>query len=89
MALCINKVSYRIVCSIYRIHETIDWKMSRDMIFPTMWYARPPKAQTIMRIRAVWSKPLLVVWIFYVSKATERASFGVSAAPVGSSEAIH
>ena len=34
--------------------------MSRDMRFPTMWYVRPAKAQTSMRIRAVWSEPLLV-----------------------------
>ena len=34
--------------------------MSRDMRFPTMWYVRPAKAQTSLRIRAVWSEPLLV-----------------------------
>ena len=38
--------------------------MSHDMRFPTMWYARPAKAQTILRICAVWSEPLQVVWIF-------------------------
>ena len=27
--------------------------MSRDMRFPTMWYVRPAKAQTSLRIRAV------------------------------------
>ena len=31
--------------------------MSRDMRFPTMWYVRPAKAQTSLRIRAVWSEP--------------------------------
>ena len=40
-------------------------QMSRDMRFPTMWYVRPPKAQTSLRIRAAWSEPLLVAWIFY------------------------
>ena len=52
--------------------------MSRDMIFPTMWYVRPVKAQTSLRIRAVWSEPFLVAWIFYEYKATDRTSFGVS-----------
>ena len=40
-------------------------KMSRDIRFPTMWYVRPAKAQTCLRIRAVWSEPWLVAWIFY------------------------
>ena len=29
-----------------------DQYMSRDMIFPTMWYVGPAKAQTSLRIRA-------------------------------------
>ena len=36
-----------------------------SMRFPTIWYVRPAKSQTSLRIRAVWSKPLLVAWIFY------------------------
>ena len=28
-------------------------QMSHDMRFPTMWYVRPAKAQTSLRIRAV------------------------------------
>ena len=43
-------------------------KMSRDMRFPTMWYVRPTKPQISLRIRAVWSEPLLVAWVFYVVK---------------------
>ena len=39
--------------------------VSHDMRFPTMWYARPAKAQTSLRICAVWSEPLLLAWIFY------------------------
>ena len=39
--------------------------MSRHMRFLTMWYVRPAKAQTSLRICAVWSEPLLVAWIFY------------------------
>ena len=35
-------------------------QMSREMRFPTMWYVRPAKAQTSLRIRADWSEPLLV-----------------------------
>ena len=30
--------------------------MSRDMGFPTMWYLRPAKAQTSLRIRAFASR---------------------------------
>ena len=48
------------------------------MRFPTMWYVRPAKAQTSLRIRAVWSEPLLVAWIFYDFQATGLTPFGVS-----------
>ena len=34
--------------------------MSRDMGFPTIWYMRPAKAQTSLRICPVCSEPLLV-----------------------------
>ena len=40
-------------------------QMSRDTRLAAMWYVRPAKAQTSLRIRAVWSELLLVVWIFY------------------------
>ena len=52
--------------------------MSRDMRFPTIWYVRPAKAQTSLRIRAVWSEPLLVDWIIFNCKATDWTQFGVS-----------
>ena len=52
-------------------------QMSCNMIFPTMWYVRPAKAQTSLRISAVWSEPLLVAWIFYECLATDRTSFEV------------
>ena len=29
-------------------------------------FVRPPKPQISLRIRAVWSEPLLILWIFYV-----------------------
>ena len=29
------------------------YHMSRDMRFPAMWYVRPAKAQTSLRVRAV------------------------------------
>ena len=54
----------------------IVWQnLSRDMRFPTTWYVRPAKAQTSLRIRAVWSEPLLVAWIFYEDKATDWTAF--------------
>ena len=52
--------------------------MSHDMRFPTMWYVRPAKAPTSLRIRAVWSEPLLVAWILYDYLATDRTAFEVS-----------
>ena len=54
------------------------WEMSRDMSFPTMWYVRPAKAQTTLRICAVWSEPQLVDWISYDCQATDWTPFGVS-----------
>ena len=42
-------------------------KFSHGMRFPTMWNMRPAKAQTSLRIRAVWSEHLLIPWIFYDS----------------------
>ena len=38
---------------------------SQCMRFPTMWYVRPAKPQISLRIRPVWSEPLLVAWVFY------------------------
>ena len=52
--------------------------MCRDMRFPTMWYAQPAKPQISLRIRADWSEPLLVAWMFYYCRATDWTSFGVS-----------
>ena len=52
--------------------------LSCGMRFPTMWYVRPAKVQTSLRICAVWSEPLLVAWIFYDYYATDQAWFGVS-----------
>ena len=53
-------------------------KMSQCMRFPTIWYVRPAKAQTSLRIRADWSEPLLVAWVFYDCWATDWTLFGVS-----------
>ena len=39
--------------------------MNPKMRFPTMWYVWLAKAQTSLRICAVWLEPLLVTWIFY------------------------
>ena len=38
----------------------MDHEMSHGMWFPTLWYFGPAKAQTSLRICAVWSEPLLV-----------------------------
>ena len=38
--------------------------LSQCMRFPTMWYVRPAKPQISLRIRAVWSEPLIVAWVF-------------------------
>ena len=48
------------------------------MGFPAMWYVRPAKPQISLRIRAVWSEPLLVAWIFYDCYANDWTLFGVS-----------
>ena len=48
------------------------------MRFTTIWYVRPAKAQTSLRIRAVRSEPLLVPSIFYEYKDTDRTSLGLS-----------
>ena len=53
-------------------------KMSQCMRFPTMWCVRPAKPQISLRIRAVWSEPLLVAWVFYNCEATDWTPFGVS-----------
>ena len=52
--------------------------LSHSMRFPTMWYVGSAKAQTSLRLCAVWSEPLLVAWIFYDSQPTVWTSFGVS-----------
>ena len=60
--------------SIYNILPTEVWyivllasldDLSRGMRFPTMCYVWQGKAQTSLRICAVWSEPLLVPWLFY------------------------
>ena len=50
--------------STFIIGRTSKIYLSRDMRFPTMWCVRPAKPQTSLRIRAVWSEPLLVAWLF-------------------------
>ena len=52
--------------------------LSRDRRFPKMWYVWSAKPQISLRVRAVWSEPLLVAWIFYDCLATERTSFPIS-----------
>ena len=54
-------------CILWCTHAVILLReyVSRIMIFPTMWYVQPAKAQASLRIRTVWSEPLQVAWIFY------------------------
>ena len=58
--------------------NVLQYDMSQWMRFPTMWYVLPAKAQISLRIRTVWSEPLLIAWIFYECWATDRTSFGGS-----------
>ena len=59
------------------LHNSFPY-LSRDMRFLRMRYVRPAKPQTSLRIRAVWSEPLLVACVFYECSATDWASFSVS-----------
>ena len=45
--------------------EMVIINFSRGMGFQTMWCVRLANVQTSLRIRAVWSEPLLVARIFY------------------------
>ena len=67
-----------------QIHQTVErvwfcsdlWKKDKKKSKKILeqWQA---KAQTSLRIRAVWSEPLLVAWIFYDCQVIDRTSFGV------------
>ena len=57
-------------------HDT--YQMSKCMRFPTMWYVRQANPQISLRVRAVWSEPLLVAWVFYDCYTTDWTSFGIS-----------
>ena len=48
-----------------RIWYGLQYNMSRGVRFSTMWYVRSANPQISLRIRAVWSEPLLIAWIFY------------------------
>ena len=48
------------------------------MRFPTMWYERPAKPRISLCIRAVWSEPLQVAWVFCDCWATDWTPFGVA-----------
>ena len=67
---------------ICKIHVMPHSYMS-NIRFPTLWYVRPKKAQTSLCVHTVWSEPLLVAWIFYDYKTTDRTSFGVSKLEMG------
>ena len=42
--------------------------LSHDLKFPTMWYVGPAKVKISLRIRAVWSEPLLVACLRLLTK---------------------
>ena len=50
--------------SIYRtIADLCGVEMSRDMSYPTMWYVRPAKAQTSLRIRRTFASCFDVILV--------------------------
>ena len=57
-----NQIIFRRACVTAQSRQSIRCtmlnNMSRDMVFTKMWYVRPAKAKTSLRIRAVWSEPL-------------------------------
>ena len=53
-------------------------KWATTWVFQQCAMCDQQKAQTSLRICAVWSEPLLVAWVIYDCKATDRTSFGVS-----------
>ena len=68
------------------------YNLSQCMRFPTMWYVRPAKPQISLRIRAVWSEPLLVAWVFFDCWATDWTHLeflSLKGGCTGSSESIH
>ena len=72
----------RYICACTRGSKTSTTRpyfyMSQCMRFPSLWYVRPAKPQMSLRIRAVWSEPLLIAWVFYDCYASDWTPFGVS-----------
>ena len=66
---------YGIIHYTYLRGHRLEFQMSCDMRFPTMWYVRTSKPQISLRIHIVWSEPLLVAWISYECSATDLISF--------------
>ena len=61
----VHEFEASVVWHLFTIIECKFNDMSQCMIIPTMCYVRPAKPQISLRIRAVWSEPLLVAWVFY------------------------
>ena len=66
-----NRSHCVVSCYYYYLHYN-HYYMGQCMRFPTMWYVRPAKAQISLPLRAVWSLPLLIAWIFYVEASLWR-----------------
>ena len=60
-----NSISYRAIVFMHVLQNRLYSYVSQCMKFPIMWYVQPAKPQISLPIRAVWSEPLLVAWIFY------------------------
>ena len=83
----IHIYTYGIIHYIYLRGHRLEFQMSRDMRFPTMWVVMDgpsitsnvvcgtAKPQISLHIRVVWSEPLLVAWISYECSATDLTSF--------------
>ena len=71
-----NQFSVSMTLNCFQVSR--NYYLSQCMRFPTIWYVRPAKPQISLRIRAVWSEPLLVARVFYDCLATDWTSFGVS-----------
>ena len=75
ISVCERTFNIFIDCIFLYTYEVtlLNQRMSRGMRFQTMWwYFRPAKPQISLRIRAVWSEPLQVAWIFSVKLLTKQ-----------------
>ena len=70
-------ITYVTSCTMVYTLYMLPHYLSLGMGFPTMWCVQPAKPWISLRIRTVWSEPLLVAWIFYECYTTDWTWFGV------------